>query len=830
MSNIIQSINRLAGLSKDRLINQQSAYIPRFEDAIECISHKYILDGIYHNSSFTDEIYFKLNPDLIHLSITNKIPLGIHTLDDIINTKKIGLFMLFANGIYIPYDVMKFVHDDYDDYYLIIDKDNEYYNSLCHSINTIHYVCLPGDIEYTFTIEGGVPANTLFAFNEDGKFIRASTGKKYLYTYKNNTNFYSVFDVPSSVKNVNVLELNDLKHKNRTLSSNNVIIFADGLLVSGPIKPVPRSTRSEANNNICNKITYTNPSIDELDMKFNLSLLTVNDGEELGEEVYVCLSINDLSDESLDNICNIDRGYALTALSSHTTEINPELLDSFNPSSTDDIVAYIMKYNPSILNDIIEDASNISIERISYSDTKRITVSHKDHDDGILIFVDGLLYNMNYMQYDKNCCVVDMTHIQNKSTAIIELLRFHNINNTSGTINMANYIGHETEYSGIGIDETIALFSKDPNNSEFTYPVNGLQIFPTEYSIQHKQSYGPNNVTAPVESSAIFQLEKEQASVIISTEYILVYDSDNDPAYDKENASLTLGDSYYNDKVLHYYHKNRFIAKSFSFESSSATDLFEVNLGSYFEGCFDYSKYMVFINGVIIQKDKYRLTLPVRRTTPFYEYKLYLSVPFKKTDIVSVIYTPNAIIDIPAEIDVNTGDVTISGNACNYQISKNLNMLWINGRKVPNSDITDIGFNKLHVNKDTKSARSVYLVKYINDLEELSGIGLSKWDQTVVNSDDRNAMLGISNVSITNTAADPYSGRADISAIMHELIRDQYISRSDVTSPFIYGYSDIDTSILDYENVDSEDNAILDTADANKENSIGIDVVKRKEV
>ena len=61
---------------------------------------------------------------------------------------------------------------------------------------------------------------------------------------------------------------------------------------------------------------------------------------------------------------------------------------------------------------------------------------------------------------------------------------------------------------------------------------------------------------------------------------------------------------------------------------------------------------------------------------------------------------------------------------------------------------------------------------------------------------------------------------------MNEIIRDQFVSKIDITVPFTYGYEDIDASIINGE--DSAGNSTIETMDANEKHSISLSDVDRK--
>ena len=842
MSNIIQSIKQFAGLSTDRLINQQSAYIPRIDNNfIEYIGYRYILNGVEYKSSTTGDILFKVRYDFVR-SIDKPIAVGEYDMESVLGSKNIPLFLLFIDGIFIPYDIMKLVVDDYNNLFIKmtrssttiptnselinIDLDNsdeeynielpqedyvsreDYFANLLKENSYIQVILPTGDIAYTK--DTVIPSNALYVFgSDDGKFTldNDNTDTKYIfYPVSSSMNYYKKLSTSGAITNMEVFDSDELdKFRKIKLSDKNVMLFADGLLRSGTPEPLARCDKQERivdgiarqyDGIAYNTVTASNPEVE-----FRTTLLTVHDIE--ADDINCILSVNPYSDESIDNVYKVDEQYIKNNIDSQTT-----ILEDFNPkvNNVDDMIAYIMQYNPAILNDLIHESTNISIERLTYSDQKIIPVVHKHSEDRLLVFVDGELYGLDYMTYKRGNCIIDMTHIANKDTAIIELIRFKDVDNSTGVVHSSNPDVVNSGWfnnSDNKINTNTELFSKEASNSEYTYPESGMQMFKVDYSLEYNPDTGLTRIITD--------------------------------------------DPFYNDKDLYYYSKNRFVSFTASYNDAPDREYFEVDLGTddRFKACHDYYRFMVFINGIRLMCDKYRLVLPVRQTTPFYEARLYLSVPFKAGDIVTVIYTPNIVYDMVASLDAQTGDLSVLGldtryqysnrptildldrTPCNYQISKNLNMIWVNGKKVPNDYITDVGFNRLHINTDLKSTQSVYLSKYIEDLDILKNLlSASKWDAAVVDNENKNSMLNISDTTMTNTESDSYAGKTDIEAIMNEIMRDQFISKVDITVPFTYGYEDIDASIITDE--DSAGNSTIETMDANEKHSISLSDVDRK--
>lgn len=811
MSNIIQSIKQFAGLSTDRLINQQSAYIPRIDNNfIEYIGYRYILNGVEHKSSTTGDILFKVRYDFVR-SINKPIAVGEYDMESALETKNIPLFLLFIDGIFIPYDIMKLVVDDYNNLFIKISKSDEreeYFYDLLKENSYIQVILPTGDIAYTK--DTVIPSNALYVFgSDDGKFTldNENTDTKYIfYPVSSSMNYYKKLSTSGAITNMEVFDSDELdKFRKIKLSDKNVMLFADGLLRSGTPEPLARCDKQERIvDGIARQydgITYNIVTASNPEVEFKTTLLTVHDIE--ADDINCILSVNSYSNKSIDNVYKVDEQYIKNNIDSQTT-----ILEDFNPkvNNVDDMIAYIMQYNPSILNDLIHESTNISVERLTYSDQKIIPVVHKHSEDRLLVFVDGELYGLDYITYKRGNCIIDMTHIDNKDTAIIELIRFKDVDNSTGVIHSSNpdlVTSGWFNNSDNKINANTELFSKEASNSEYTYPESGMQMFKVDYSLEYNPDTGLTRIITD--------------------------------------------DIFYNDKDLYYYSKNRFVSFTTSYNDAPDREYFEVDLGTddRFKACHDYYRFMVFINGIRLMCDKYRLVLPVRQTTPFYEARLYLSVPFKAGDVVTVIYTPNIVYDMVASLDAETGDLSVLGldtryqysnrptildldrTPCNYQISKNLNMIWVNGKKVPNDYITDIGFNRLHINTDLKSTQSVYLSKYIEDLDILKNLlSASKWDAAVVDNENKNSMLNISDTAMTNTESDSYAGSTDTEAIMNEIMRDQFISKIDVTVPFTYGYEDIDASVITDE--DSAGNSTIETMDANEKHSISLSDVDRK--
>lgn len=287
---------------------------------------------------------------------------------------------------------------------------------------------------------------------------------------------------------------------------------------------------------------------------------------------------------------------------------------------------------------------------------------------------------------------------------------------------------------------------------------------------------------------------------------------------------------YHYEKPLKIAYNNRF-AYSRTVIPSSYSNVY-ITLNDSFYYCPDYNKYVVFINGKRIDKENYRFVLPIKSTTPFYKYELYVTIPITTGDIIEVFYLPIELRDIIIADSINTnGDIIIDRTKINYNLNIGLYMIWLNGKKVAKDHIVNIDSNRIKIITDQKSINSLFITKYIPDLSDLSTLfqnNSSLWDTIVLNNfssdSELYSLLSITPDTLTNTDVDIFENAYPIRSIMIEFVRNNYMKNElvDSANGFLYDYTDIDTSIIGDE-VDSAGNIILDVANANNIDAVDIE-------
>ena len=811
-ANIIKNINAYKAKSADKLKDQQIAYIPTLEtDQIECTVSSYILDGqrrIFDQSKYLciklKYLKFMHIAPRVHLQHINKS----WSMEYLVSNSIIHPFALFINGYCIPWSMISVVIG-YDMYYLMIDLSISSTIAASITPTTIaQIVRLPDNTYEESTIDD--IDNTIFTFDSNGKFSTTdiafgytfSSPKLKIYRLLNTTAIFNTSTVNALITDID---------KKVELDSDNVIIFKNRLFTTGTNFPIFKGTDAEYHNDEYDidipyiGMSYSIPSDYDINptVRFDANVLTINDQKTDAPIVYdILICINKDYSDNVDNISKIESDYIKSDAEAYNKGTPKAYWDTLKnnfvmnmdrsknyETNLKEAIKTMMSYNSSFFNEVFKESSNLSIEEytgaefLAKADNGIVSISRQHDmmfDEYVVVLLNGVLYEYySSVKYEDNICNIPTGGITESDS--VEILRFKNVNNSIYDI-VVNEDDGFVLYRDDMINDNMVLFSTETDKTYFDFSSDGMQHFPVNYT-----------------------LEKD----------------------DGGRTKIILENSFYYGKKLKVAYKNRF--KHFTFTLTETTDKYTVNLEDKFMYCNEYNKYMIFYNGRKLGTDHFRLTLPVRDTTPFYDFNIYLTLPIKNGDRLDVIYVPSLMHDVTmiATAPVS-GEITLSKDIINYGLSTDLYMIWINGKKIPASHISDVYSTDLKINTDEKSIKTLCVTKYIPDIDVLSESykeNTSKWDSMKNDITDLYNMLGINNATLTNTEPDIYAEAVNIKAIMYELVREQFMMNPnvDITGPFIYDYQDVDTSII--EGYDNAGNAILTVADSN--NTDNLDDVTR---
>lgn len=805
---LINIINSCKTRSPHYLRNQQTAYIPRIEkDQIEYTVNKYTLDDKIYPVD-RDAICIKLSYlRFSHNANYNTIkPFQNRrsSFEYLVSKNLLYPFMLFINDRFIPWKFISVIMDG-NNYYLYIDFQTDYdktFIQLCNTYEFMYTVSLPGYAKYITNENNDSELQPLFSFNKDG-FFNIDNPEYLFVPYEELKNIlYNTFSSRIGVKAYKLLNSSDVK-----LSRDNVFLFVDGKLDianrweykvrSGTRETITLEDKTFYIMDLKNRFP-DNAIEPSHEIKFDSTLITIDDGQNPDNKNYqFVIFINTNYTESADNISKLSLDYLQNYLidNSYTEEhINrrQEFSLSMNRNKNYrenvlEAINTIMKYNGSLLNSTIQNNSNISIEEYNGEwimantrddGTIRIPRSHNGTEDEFFI----VLHNGELYQYFSNCYymnnyfIIPIQGVNYDDT--FELIRFCDVNNNAIGIT----VNKDDVFSPIIVNDSAVLFCTETNEpNAYNFPNDGLQHFPVEYSLE------TDEVTGMVK--------------------------------------IVFKDEFYYGKRLKLAYKNRFVHSTFKIGENHPYDEYMIDLRDRFMYCPEYYGYMVFYNGRRLSTDKYRLVLPVKPSTPFYDFKLYTTIPAKAGDRIDVFYVPGLINDVKADID-NQGLITVPKSDINYCLSSNTYMVWANGKKIPKSYITDIDSLSIKLIKDIKSTSDVYIMKYIPDIDSIVEAFVDNptihWDD-IINNEDMYDMLGLDKSFEVTDTEPPIAGyKFSIKALMNELIRNEFVSNPnvDATRPFIYDYLEIDDSAVD--GYDESGNILLSAMDANSENELPI--------
>lgn len=177
------------------------------------------------------------------------------------------------------------------------------------------------------------------------------------------------------------------------------------------------------------------------------------------------------------------------------------------------------------------------------------------------------------------------------------------------------------------------------------------------------------------------------------------------------NFTFDLKNNIYYNKDLKLVSKRQFRY----YHSSKNQNISHVELGEEFRYAQDPNRYLVFINGVKLNRDNYALCFP-GNTNPFKEVIIYFAAILDYEDSVDIFYLPEELFYKEAEDLSLSGDIKIENNHEIPYLSKELQLIFVNGALVSKDNITDINRTRLKV-KNSTSIHNVVIIDTLDNVE-----------------------------------------------------------------------------------------------------------------
>lgn len=686
------------------------------------------------------------------------------SISALIQEEVIDSFLVFINGRMVPWSMIDVILSHENYFILIHTLDPEWLYQLKH-VEDFKIMHLPNGFTY---IDYPMPKleATVWGFDYMGNFTDAEEND---ISIINKSQFIRWNSVESSEQKIIFRAFNNPKIK---LFPNNAIVFRNGKL-----------------------------STEDTEVTVDTTFFSIENPNEDNLKVYVFRDTR--ASETVDNLSEVGPSYVQESIENGKDETYNQIATEFDKSmdrnktyadNVDDYLKYCYEYNANLFNGVYKEYAKLNIEEMTgqeFLDTVRIDGyayiprEHSDFtDEYIIMLQNGELYKYYYAcVYTADYYKIPVQGVEPEDS--IEIMRFKGINNNRGKITITGdegYVRYDENY----INDDMILFSPiPPADCDFTYPTDGLQHFPVPYHLE-------------------YDVDNEGVKIIL----------DDEDYYGKELQVV------YNHQFHHYWYKIT--------EGSVGENDFRIDLGTKFMYCNDYTRFLVFLNGHRLSTDQYRLTLPVRSTTPFFRFEIYLTMLVTAGDRLDIIYTPAYMRDVALISEIGEdGVITVPRENLTVPLSIENYMVWANGNKVPGSYLMNIDSTRIKINTDIGTTKTVAVTKYVPDIDELTAAfqdNRALWDtiMSTLTLEEILHILDASGVVITDTQPSIYDGCISVRSVMLELIREKYIINAgvDITKPFTYGYDDVDkpTSITD--GYDSAGDAILPAADANLQENI----------
>ena len=697
-----------------------------------------------------NEFLFNVTNEITYYRAYNKNAIGgirHGRFSDFVKKHWIEPMVVFVDNKFVPWSKIH-IYDDCRETHLLLNLAGIIpYEDWPSKVDIIH---IPFDVTYTENNDIYDDKQLLFIFNEQG--LHDYEGQIRIYIDKSDNYWY--MEGTSALGSIKKYDL-DLPDHIRVYPKN-VLVFKNGEL-------------------------YRDADI----LIDSYNALYIDKGEPVGEDEITYKVFRDLTTSlearNIDSIPNHDylkhmeySGKMIEMFKILNTEFDYE----FDPRFTYDenirnFMQFAMRYN-----------YRYFIDRLKSSNIKYVTypmsnLRSRINDNGCvevpypasfrsscfpLVFIDGIMSN-RYITKHKNSFVLNLADI-NKDADSIEIIYFRSY-----------------------WDRPALPFS-------YTEANRGYYVFTNETELTIVSKYHPDKC---------FDMDDE-------SKCWYTVDPNN---YVYEGNTLTFLNDIYANRDLMIVPKRRVYYERFVIPSNN----YRVILSDKFNYANREDHYTVYINGRKLNSSLYRVVLP-SPVRPFNERSVYFHIILKPNDIVEILYSPMRVVNEVYIEDLDHSSETSMGidalgyitapENYNIPLSKNIQVFFVNGKKVHPSDIKDLSFSLTRITKDIKSVEDLCIASFDSDfLAEVEDLKLmhSLLDDTYDNF-SKSEINNLTNTYSYITNAE-LKRKADFSkeAIIHQIIRDYYVHVNKGV-PFRYTY-DKDT----YTEVDASGNIILDVID-----------------
>ena len=413
--------------------------------------------------------------------------------------------------------------------------------------------------------------------------------------------------------------------------------------------------------------------------------------------------------------------------------------------NVEDCLDAIIDYNPLLLNGLYhtyidskvftgKQANESLLYTFLYNSSRGIKIPrkrYKNHESYMLLFLNGELYENYYktIAYANFFFIPVDDDFEFRDSDRIEVMYFKNVNNNELRFIMSDWVLQQFQQNGQDINfynldifdefitpEELQIFSHYPK-SMLHYPTlikepSELIAFNVSYrdddnNLCVRKEFIESAIESKFDQSDLEEFkETSDISNLSLTEYADLL---------KENVTITAkGVNLYTDlhdaeieaqNILVATSKHKFVYQRLYVDQKC----YRIELDKRFRYCDVQRQYLLFINGRRMKQDSFLVTVP-KHTRPFTGLYLYTARFVTPKDRVELFYLPYEMTDL--NIDNSTRSELMSNGYFVYDrtdldvpFSKDLYAFFINGKKIPYTDIIDVDSHTIRLAVDTNTLK-----------------------------------------------------------------------------------------------------------------------------
>ena len=446
-----------------------------------------------------------------------------------------------------------------------------------------------------------------------------------------------------------------------------------------------------------------------------------------------------------------------------------------------DSIDKIVEYDPSLLNGAYH----------TYIDSKVFTGSQAN---------ESLIYT--FMYENKRGLKVPRKRYKNHETYFMMFLNGELYENYYRTLCYPNFffIPVDDGFSFTDTDRIEILYFKNVNNNEIRFGMSDWLVDQFTTSNQDPNFYNVS-VFKPFIKAEELQIFAHYPKDMLLYSSVITEASENiafNVSYRDDSNNLCIRkDALTNIATTNTDTENAFVATSkykFIYQRLYVDQkTYRIQLDKRFRYCDNQRQYLLFVNGRRMKQDAFLVTIP-KHTRPFNGLYLYTARFVNPEDRIEIFYLPYEMTDLNIDNSPkcqlkSSGYFEYDRTDIDVPLSKDLYLFFINGKKIPSTDIIDIDSNTVRVTVNTNTLKYPAVTAINTDtIPEVTAYlhnqdKLSKYDSLVnfIKTHNKDVYGGLDKLfgyytQMTDGEEDKVWANVAKIAILNEIVRDFWVT------------------------------------------------------